>query len=203
MGLAEYRKKRDFSLTREPPGRAAKPGSRLRYVVQHHFASREHYDFRLELDGVLRSWAVPKEPGKATGERRLAVQVEDHPLEYGSFEGTIPEGQYGAGEVFLWDRGMWKPEGDPREGLKRGKLDFTLTGRKLAGRMDPGTDAERTGFEETQLAPDPAQYYQAAPFLAARGQACPRALSRFPGSFLPSLLPWSPRYPTDPTGSMR
>jgi bifunctional non-homologous end joining protein LigD len=134
MGLAEYRKKRDFRLTREPRGRARKARPPRSFVIQHHFATREHYDFRLELDGVLKSWAVPKGPSTVPGERRLAVQVEDHPIEYGSFEGTIPEGQYGAGEVFIWDRGTWTPEGDPDEGFARGSLDFTLRGRKLKGR---------------------------------------------------------------------
>ncbi len=151
MGLAEYRKKRDFRLTREPRGETARAASRLRYVVQHHFASREHFDFRLELDGVLKSWAVPKEPGTGPGERRLAVQVEDHPLEYGSFEGTIPQGQYGAGEVFIWDKGAWTPEGDAREGLKRGKLDFSLSGRKLKGawtlvRMRSGAGSKKQNW---------------------------------------------------------
>jgi bifunctional non-homologous end joining protein LigD len=135
MGLREYRKKRDFRITDEPAGatqrKVASP--RRSFVIQHHFASREHYDFRLELDGVLKSWAVPKGPSQVIGERRLAVEVEDHPLEYGSFEGTIPEGQYGAGEVFLWDRGTWSTEDDARAGLRKGKLDFVLAGKKLKG----------------------------------------------------------------------
>ena len=133
MGLEEYRRKRDFDATSEPAGTRKRSTSRLIYVVQHHFARSEHYDFRLELDGVLKSWAVPKEPQPKSGERRLAVEVEDHPLEYATFEGTIPAGQYGAGEVEQWDRGTWTPEGDPHEGLKRGKLDFTLEGKRLSG----------------------------------------------------------------------
>jgi bifunctional non-homologous end joining protein LigD len=133
MGLREYRKKRDFRVTEEPAGKVARGRKRRSFVIQHHFASREHYDFRLELDGVLKSWAIPKGPSTVPGERRLAVEVEDHPLEYGSFEGIIPEGQYGAGEVFLWDRGTWDTEDDPRAALGKGSLDFRLSGKKLKG----------------------------------------------------------------------
>ena len=133
MGLEEYRRKRDFDATSEPAGTKKRSTSKLIYVVQHHFARSEHYDFRLELDGVLKSWAVPKEPQPKTGERRLAVEVEDHPIEYATFEGTIPAGQYGAGEVEQWDRGTWTSEGDPHEGLKRGKLNFVLEGERLSG----------------------------------------------------------------------
>jgi bifunctional non-homologous end joining protein LigD len=103
------------------------------YVIQKHASRRLHYDFRLELDGVLVSWAVPKGPSLNPKDRRLAVRVEDHPYDYGAFEGIIPEGQYGAGTVQLWDRGTWEPEGDAREGLSRGSLKFTLHGEKLKG----------------------------------------------------------------------
>jgi len=133
MSLKEYRRKRNFRVTREPAGKAARPSAKLSFVVQHHFASREHYDFRLELDGVLKSWAVPKGPSTKPGERRLAVEVEDHPLEYAKFEGTIPAGQYGAGEVFRWDHGTWEPADAPHEGLEKGTLSFVLKGRKLKG----------------------------------------------------------------------
>src|SRR4051794_9634806 len=95
--------------------------------------TRLHYDFRLELDGVLKSWAVTKGPSLTPGEKRLAVHVEDHPLDYGAFEGTIPKGQYGGGTVLLWDRGVWEPEGDPRKGYAKGHLRFRLHGEKLRG----------------------------------------------------------------------
>jgi len=135
--LAPYRKKRDFQKTPEPrgtsPSRAPKRGTRLRFVVQKHAASRLHYDFRLELEGVLKSWAIPKGPSLDPSEKRLAVMVEDHPLEYGGFEGTIPKGQYGGGTVLLWDRGSWEPVGDPSAGLRKGHLAFTLKGAKLRG----------------------------------------------------------------------
>jgi bifunctional non-homologous end joining protein LigD len=134
MTLADYRRKRDFGKTPEPRGESAVPRKGRRFVIQKHAASRLHYDFRLELDGVLKSWAVPKGPSLDPAEKRLAVQVEDHPLEYGSFEGRIPKGQYGAGSVLVWDRGTWLPVGDPREGLRRGHLKFELRGEKLEGK---------------------------------------------------------------------
>jgi len=133
--LAPYRAKRDFDLTEEPSGKSSSvPKSRqLRFVIQRHDATRLHYDFRLELDGTFKSWAVTKGPSLDPTVKRLAVEVEDHPLDYGDFEGTIPEGQYGGGTVQLWDRGYWIPEGDPHEGLKRGDLKFTLVGERLEG----------------------------------------------------------------------
>ena len=130
--LAAYRAKRDFTKTSEPAGKASRRRG-ASFVVQKHDASRLHYDFRLELDGVLKSWAVAKGPSLVNGEKRLAVQVEDHPLDYGDFEGTIPEGQYGGGTVLLWDRGTWEPEGDPHEGIEKGHLTFRLDGEKLQG----------------------------------------------------------------------
>ncbi len=134
--LDAYRAKRDFTVTREPSGerRAKKPAKTgLSFVVQKHAARRLHYDFRLELDGVLKSWAVAKGPSLVAGEKRLAVHVEDHPLDYGGFEGIIPEGQYGAGAVIVWDRGEWIPEGDPDKGYAKGHLSFSLDGEKLKG----------------------------------------------------------------------
>ncbi|HEY1629430.1 MAG TPA: DNA ligase D [Tepidisphaeraceae bacterium] len=134
MSLATYHKKRHFNRTPEPKGRTPSPkGKSLRYVIQKHDASRLHYDFRLELDGVLKSWAVPKGPSLDPGKKSLAVQVEDHPIDYGDFEGVIPKGEYGGGTVLLWDKGTWEPLHDPNEGLKNGKLHFVLYGKKLQG----------------------------------------------------------------------
>ena len=133
MALEDYKKKRDFSKTPEPPGEA-RPAGGSSYCIQKHAASRLHYDFRLELDGVLLSWAVPKGPSFDPRDKRLAMHVEDHPVEYGSFEGVIPEGEYGAGAVVLWDRGTWTPVVDPGLALKKGELKFELHGEKLAGK---------------------------------------------------------------------
>jgi bifunctional non-homologous end joining protein LigD len=132
--LAKYRSMRDFSKTAEPAGaEKTTKCNRLRFVIQKHAATRLHYDFRLELDGTFRSWAVTKGPSLDPADRRLAVEVEDHPLDYGDFEGTIPKGQYGGGTVMLWDRGYWEPEGDPHEMLRKGDLKFTLDGERLKG----------------------------------------------------------------------
>lgn len=134
MSLAEYKKKRDFSKTPEPLGKKKRSTSGRRYLIQKHAASRLHYDFRLELDGTLKSWAVPKGPSYDPTERRLAVHVEDHPIEYGDFEGTIPEGQYGAGTVMVWDKGTWEPLDDnPSKAYREGKLKFIIRGKKLQG----------------------------------------------------------------------
>ncbi|MEO5672674.1 MAG: DNA ligase D, partial [Ramlibacter sp.] len=135
--LARYWSKRDFGVTAEPRGGdesgRRKDNGALSFVVQKHHASRLHYDFRLELDGVLLSWAVPKGPSYDPADKQVAIHVEDHPLAYGGFEGTIPKGQYGAGTVIVWDRGTWEPASDPRQGLKAGKLLFKLHGHKLNG----------------------------------------------------------------------
>ncbi|ASY73265.1 DNA ligase D [Sinorhizobium fredii USDA 205] len=133
MALEIYRQKRNFGSTPEPKGRKARR-SGSSFVVQKHDATRLHYDFRLEMDGVLKSWAVTKGPSLIPGEKRLAVHVEDHPLEYGDFEGTIPKGEYGGGTVILWDRGTWAPIGDADRGYAKGHLDFELNGEKLGGR---------------------------------------------------------------------
>jgi len=134
MGLNDYNRKRDFRLTTEPPGRTESSATGNSYVIQKHAASRLHYDFRLELDGVLKSWSVPKGPSFDPVEKRLAVETEDHPVAYGGFEGIIPKGQYGGGTVSLWDRGTWSPVGDAHRGLAEGHLKFDVFGDKLRGR---------------------------------------------------------------------
>ena len=130
--LSKYREKRDFTKTKEPGGKIAS-ASGNRYLIQKHAATRLHYDFRIELDGVLKSWAVTRGPSLNADDKRLAVEVEDHPVDYGSFEGTIPKGEYGGGTVMLWDEGTWEPIGDPQEGLKKGDLKFILHGKRLHG----------------------------------------------------------------------
>jgi bifunctional non-homologous end joining protein LigD len=134
--LKEYNRKRDFSKTREPSGkRRRKKAQQLIFVVQEHHARRLHYDFRLELEGVLKSWAVPKGPSLDPADKRLAVETEDHPLSYADFEGTIPKGEYGGGEVFIWDHGSWETEDpDPMKALQQGRLEFILHGSKLQGK---------------------------------------------------------------------
>jgi bifunctional non-homologous end joining protein LigD len=131
-GLKTYRAKRRFGVTAEPKGSVARIRGNA-FVIQKHAARRLHYDLRLELDGVMKSWAVTRGPSLVPGDKRLAVQVEDHPIAYNKFEGTIPEGEYGGGTVMIWDRGHWQPEGDPHKGLAKGHLSFTLDGEKLGG----------------------------------------------------------------------
>ncbi len=131
--LSTYRKKRDFEQTDEPSGDVkVAPAKRRRFVIQKHAATHLHYDLRLEFDGVFKSWAVTRGPSLDPHDKRLAVEVEDHPLDYGDFEGTIPKGQYGGGTVQLWDRGYWESD-DPERGFKKGDLKFTLHGDKLHG----------------------------------------------------------------------
>jgi bifunctional non-homologous end joining protein LigD len=133
VGLQVYRKKRKFDVTPEPRGRALRSKGD-QFVIQMHAARRLHYDLRLELDGVMKSWAVTRGPSLVPGDKRLAIQVEDHPVEYNAFEGTIPQGEYGGGTVLIWDRGRWHPDGDPHRGLQKGHLEFQLDGDKLKGR---------------------------------------------------------------------
>ncbi len=132
--LNKYNEKRNFERTLEPVGMSETAGEGLRFVVQHHLARRDHYDVRLEWDGVLLSWAVPKGPSYDTRDKRLAVHVEEHPLEYRNFEGTIPKGEYGGGIIMLWDEGYWEPHGDVDDGLREGVLKFVLKGRRLKGK---------------------------------------------------------------------
>src|SRR5579871_5103003 len=163
MALSEYQKKRDFSRTPEPAGAAvqAAPAGALSFVVQKHAARRLHYDFRLELDGVLKSWAVPKGPSLRVTDKRMAVEVEDHPFDYASFEGVIPAREYGAGKVIVWDCGVYSPDEDQqysfddraaaearlREELAAGKLSIFLRGEKLKGSFA----LVRTGTESQWL----------------------------------------------------
>jgi bifunctional non-homologous end joining protein LigD len=133
--LDTYRAKRDFSQTSEPAGgdRSPRKTKGNAYLIQKHEARNLHFDFRLEHDGVLKSWAIPRGPSMDPGDKRLAVRTEDHPMEYGSFEGSIPKGQYGGGTVMLWDEGTWEPIEDPEVGFKEGKLKFFVHGKRLQG----------------------------------------------------------------------
>src|ERR1700691_5852587 len=137
MTLAKYKEKRNFQVTPEPSGDASAkkaPDKQLLYVIQKHRATQLHYEFRLEFEGVLLSWGVSKRPSLDPSGKRLAMQVEDHPVDYGGFEGVIPEGEYGGGTVMVWDTGTWEPEQEDVEGaMKKGDLKFTLQGNKLGG----------------------------------------------------------------------
>jgi bifunctional non-homologous end joining protein LigD len=134
MSLQRYHAKRHFDRTPEPRGHVARcAAQKLRFVVQKHAASTLHYDFRLELDGVLKSWAVTKEPAADPAVRRLAVHTEDHPIEYAEFEGDIPENEYGAGHMDIWDAGTWVPAEPPLAAYRRGRLEFELKGKRLKG----------------------------------------------------------------------
>jgi bifunctional non-homologous end joining protein LigD len=149
--LSRYREMRDFSKTPEPSGaRAAEPSPALRFVIQKHAARNLHYDLRLELDGVYKSWAVAKGPSLDPQVKRLAVHVEDHPIDYGDFEGVIPRGEYGGGTVMIWDRGFWRPEGDPAKGYAKGHLAFDLDGDKLHGRWHLIRTKPRPGQKKEQ-----------------------------------------------------
>lgn len=132
MNLKEYSKKRDFKKTNEPKPEEKKSDDNYRFVVQRHDASNLHWDFRLEIEGVLKSWAIPKKPPKKAGIKRLAIMTEDHPIEYINFEGKIPEGQYGAGEVKIWDSGIYEMS-EGVKGISEGELKFKLKGDKLEG----------------------------------------------------------------------
>ncbi len=148
--LSRYRDMRDFSKTPEPSGVRKEPGPDLRFVIQKHAARHLHYDLRLELDGVYKSWAVTKGPSLDPHIKRLAVHVEDHPIDYGDFEGIIPKGEYGGGTVMIWDRGFWRPEGDPAKGYAKGHLAFELDGEKLHGRWHLVRTKPRPGDKKEQ-----------------------------------------------------
>jgi len=217
--LSRYRAKRDFAATPEPGGArpAAARGRALAYVVQRHQARRLHYDFRLEIGGVLASWAVPKGPSLDPAVKRLAVHVEDHPLEYGRFEGDIPAGHYGAGHVDIWDSGRWKPQGDPRRGLEQGKLHFELEGGRLAGgwvlvrtgsgdkqwllrKLDdayarPGHDAEAEADADANTDADTGPARPAGKASATRGR---RARAALPERIAPQLATLVDRPPPGP-----
>ena len=164
--LAEYNRKRRFEVTPEPAGKPKRARKKaLEFVVQKHRASRLHYDFRLEHDGVMLSWAVPKGPSLDPANKRFAMQTEDHPIEYNRFEGVIPEGEYGGGTVMIWDRGTWEPEVDDVDAaLAKGDLKFTLHGDEAQGLMGAGADARST------MAPDQAPRQSRVQLGHRRGQ---------------------------------
>lgn len=141
MGLRKYRAKRNLRVTPEPAARPmgkgrSRNGAQNIYVIHKHDASHLHYDLRLELGGTLKSWAIPKGPSYDPAQKRLAIQVEDHPVDYASFEGSIPKGEYGGGEVIVWDTGNWSSDGEPREDYRNGHLHLTLSGKKMRGSWD-------------------------------------------------------------------
>ena len=131
--LSKYNKKRNFNKTKEPIGKSSKSSKKLRFCIQHHLARKDHYDLRLEWNGVLKSWAVPKGPSYNTKDKRLAIKVEDHPIDYRNFEGTIPKGEYGGGTVMLWDKGYWEPIKGYKPNFKEGPIKFILKGSRLKG----------------------------------------------------------------------
>ena len=153
MALETYRKKRKFGVTAEPRGRKGKRGGDA-FVIQKHAATRLHYDLRLELDGVMKSWAVTRGPSLVPGEKRLAVHVEDHPIEYNAFEGTIPKGEYGGGTVMIWDRGRWMPEGDPHKGLRQGASRLRAGRQEAARPLASGAHAQAAGRAAGAVAAD-------------------------------------------------
>ena len=194
--LADYRRKRDFDRTAEPTGADRRRSATHRFVVQQHWARRLHFDFRLELDGVLKSWAVPKGPSSDPRDRRMAVPTEDHPVEYATFEGEIPAGAYGAGRVEIWDHGDWTPVGDPRAGLADGHLKFDLHGQRLQGRwalvrMKPREHERRSAWlliKDKDRHATAGSAVPAAGTGARRAPAKPAPIAPPPSSPMPSSL---------------
>ena len=190
--LAEYNHKRRFGITPEPEGKLGRPNRKaLEFVVQKHRASRLHYDFRLEHDGVMLSWAVPKGPSTDPANKRFAMQTEDHPIEYNQFEGVIPEGEYGGGTVMIWDRGTWQPEvEDVEKALAKGDLKFKLNGKKLRGswvlvRMRPRQwllikhrDTAASAEDITVVKPRSAVSRRSLAGIARKAGATPRQLAQ-------------------------
>src|SRR6185503_4594219 len=179
-GLKTYQSKRRFNVTAEPRGKQVKRRGHA-FVIQKHAATRLHYDLRLELDGVMKSWAVTRGPSLVPGEKRLAVEVEDHPIEYNKFEGTIPAGEYGGGTVMIWDRGTWEAEGDAHRGLAKGHLAFRLHGEKLEGgwhlvRMHRRTNEKRNNWllikqhDETERSPRDPDILEEQPLSVVSGR---------------------------------
>jgi bifunctional non-homologous end joining protein LigD len=174
--LDAYKAKRNFSRTPEPAGKPPTAAAGDSFVIQKHAARRLHYDFRLEMDGVLKSWAVPEGPSLVPGDKRLAVHVEDHPLEYGGFEGVIPKGEYGGGTVMIWDRGTWRPTEDAARGYRKGHLRFELAGEKLSG-----------GWHLVRMAKKPRERQESWLLIksddaAARGADAPSIVTEAPNS---------------------
>ena len=201
--LKAYRAKRNFSITAEPADGGNSVEGALQFVVQKHWASHLHYDFRLELDGTMKSWAVPKGPSYDPAVKRMAVQVEDHPISYNKFEGTIPEKQYGAGKVIIWDKGTWLPIGDAAQGYRDGKLKFELRGHKLKGhwtlvRMKGKGEKQAPCCSSRSVTSWPGRPASSAWWMSCR-TAWPnlpsrRARPRAPAA-LPGRLPWPNPHP--------
>ena len=152
-GLETYSSKRRFGVTSEPKGKVLRRRGRA-FVIQKHAATRLHYDLRLELDGVMKSWAVTRGPSLVPSEKRLAVQVEDHPVAYNKFEGSIPKGEYGGGTVMIWDRGRWQPQDDPHKGLHKGSSFLCARRREAARTLASGAAAQKARRKAQQLATD-------------------------------------------------
>jgi bifunctional non-homologous end joining protein LigD len=205
-GLRTYRSKRRFGITPEPKGKVGRTRGNA-FVIQKHAATRLHYDLRLELDGVMKSWAVTRGPSLVPGDKRLAVQVEDHPIAYNKFEGTIPEGEYGGGTVMIWDRGLWEPENDPHKGLAKGHLSFVLHGRKLQGgwhlvRMRRKANEKRDNWllikqhDDAERSPSDRDILEEQPLSAASGRSMEQIASK-------SRKVWHSNKPKRTTGRVK